>query len=125
MPRNIVGKAKINPDKLQLAKELRREMTPGEKVLWKCLRTNQFHGYHFRRQQVIDGYIVDFYCHANGLIIEVNGDVHDKQKDYDSERDRVLLAHGFHILRISENAEVTNINAVLKKINTALSSISS
>ncbi len=121
MPKNVVGKAKVRTEKLVLAKELRRDMTPGEKALWKCLKTNQFQGYHFRRQQVIDGYVVDFYCHSAGLIIEVDGLIHNEQKDYDAERDQNLLARGFHILRVSEDDVVSNIESILKQISAKLS----
>jgi very-short-patch-repair endonuclease len=50
---------KINPEKLTRARELRRNMTPGEKILWRFLRSNKFKDFHFRRQQVIDGYIAE------------------------------------------------------------------
>jgi very-short-patch-repair endonuclease len=120
MARNIVIGAKIRSEKRIRARELRRNMTPGEKVLWSHLRTNKFKGFHFRRQQIIDGYIIDFYCHAAALIIEVDGPVHDKQKDYDSERDQNLLARGFCILRISENEVMMDVDTVLQKIDVVL-----
>nr|WP_225894176.1 DUF559 domain-containing protein [Atlanticothrix silvestris] len=60
----VIGQA-INPDKMQLAREFRRQMTPAEKILWQHLRGNRLNGLHFRRQQIIDGFIVDFYCHTN------------------------------------------------------------
>ncbi|GMV34705.1 MAG: hypothetical protein AMXMBFR60_25340 [Chloroflexota bacterium] len=60
--KNIVTNQKVTAQKLQRAKELRRDMTPAEKILWEELRANKL-GVHFRRQQVIQGFIVDFYCH--------------------------------------------------------------
>ncbi len=61
------------------ARELRREMTPAEKVLWQELRGNKL-GLHFRRQQIIAGFIADFYCYAASLIIEVDaGSIVNKQ----------------------------------------------
>jgi len=74
--KNIVTEQKVSKEKLQRAKELRREMTPAEKILWEELRANKL-GVHFRRQQVIAGFIVDFYCHRAGLVVEVDGDIHD------------------------------------------------
>ena len=50
-------------------------MTPEEKILWGCLRGNKLNGLHFRRQQVIAGYIVDFYCHSVRLVIEIDGKI--------------------------------------------------
>ncbi len=67
----------------------RCEMTPAEKILWEELRANKL-GVHFRRQQVIQGFIVDFYCHQAGLVVEVDGDVHDLHKEEDG-RCRVRL----------------------------------
>lgn len=60
--KNIIPGQRATKEKLQRAKELRREMTPAEKILWEELRANKL-GVHFRRQQVIQGFIVDFYCH--------------------------------------------------------------
>jgi very-short-patch-repair endonuclease len=60
--KNILPGQRVTKEKLQRAKELRREMTPAEKILWEKLRANKL-GVHFRRQQVIAGFIVDFYCH--------------------------------------------------------------
>ena len=73
---------KVTKEKQERAKELRRNMTPAEKILWHELRANKL-GVHFRRQQIIAGFIVDFYCHKAGLVIEVDGDIHDFQKEED------------------------------------------
>jgi very-short-patch-repair endonuclease len=68
--KNIIPGQKINPEKLHRARELRHEMTPAEKMLCQALRGNKLGGLHFRRQQIIAGFIVDFYCHAAGLLID-------------------------------------------------------
>lgn len=60
--KNIIPGQKVTKEKLERAKELRREMTPAEKRLWQEVRGKKL-GVHFRRQQVIAGFIVDFYCH--------------------------------------------------------------
>lgn len=96
----IVGQA-VSTTKLQRAKELRSTMTDAERSLWERLRANQIHGLRFRRQQVLDGFIADFYCHAARLVIEIDGPVHDHQVDYDIERERVLAARGLRILRFT------------------------
>lgn len=64
-------------------------MTLAEKILWQEVRVNKL-GVHFRRQQVIQGFIVDFYCHRAGLVVEVDGDVHDLQKEEDERRESFL-----------------------------------
>src|SRR4051794_32071831 len=88
--RNIVRGQVVAEEKIERAKELRQDMTPAEKRLWDCLRKNRLDGLHFRRQQVIDGFIVDFYCHAAALVVEIDGEIHEQQAAADAERDQVL-----------------------------------
>ena len=113
---NIVIGQKVTPVKVQRAKELRRQMTQEEKILWQHLRANQLNCLHFRRQQIIDGFIADFYCHAARLVIEVDGEIHQQQAEYDAERDRVLLARGLRLLRIKNEEVRQNLNSVLMRI---------
>ena len=80
-PRGIVRGQRIEPEKLARAKALRREMTPQEATLWQRLRKNALNGLHFRRQQVVDGFILDFYCHRAALVLEVDGLSHEGQVD--------------------------------------------
>jgi very-short-patch-repair endonuclease len=119
MPRahNVIAGQRVKAEKLARAKELHRNMTPTERLLWQRLRANQLHGLRFRRQQVIDGFIVDFYCHAVGLVVELDGSIHQHQHEYDAERDRVLASRGLHIMRL-DNADV------LRDIEGALAQIS-
>jgi very-short-patch-repair endonuclease len=91
--KNIVTEQPVTKAKLERSKELRREMTPAEKLLWKEVRANKL-GVRFRRQQVIQGFIVDFYCHRAGLVVEVDGDVHDLQKEEDERREKALSLKG-------------------------------
>ena len=118
-PKNIVIGQNVTPEKASRAKELRREMTAAEQILWGSLRTNRLDGYHFRRQQVIAGFIVDFYCHAAGLAVELDGPVHDRQADYDRDRDRVLGEHGVQVLRFRNEEVMENLEAVLMTIRAA------
>lgn len=113
---NIVIGQKVSSEMRERVKELRRAMTPEEMILWKQLRTNKFNGLHFRRQQIIDGYIADFYCHACALIVEVDGGIHEAQVDYDAERDAHLAARGFRILRVTNEEINRNLSLVLRKI---------
>ncbi|MGD0950718.1 MAG: DUF559 domain-containing protein [Candidatus Binatia bacterium] len=102
--------------KVQRAKQLRRQMTEAELILWQRLRRNQLRGFHFRREQVIDGFIADFYCHAAGLVIEVDGGVHCGQAAYDEERDRVLSQRGLRVLRIGNDEVQRDLDGVLGRI---------
>lgn len=111
----IVTGQRVTKEKLQRAKELRREMTPAEKILWEELRANKL-GVHFRRQQVIQGFIVDFYCHKVGLVIEVDGDIHDLQKEEDERREKALSALGLRVVRFGNDEVVREVSAVVGKI---------
>ena len=106
----------INPKKLGKAKELRRGMTETEKILWDNLRGNQLNGLHFRRQQVIEGYITDFYCHAARLVIEVDGSIHDSQKEEDQKRELVLKSRGLKIIRFKNEEVNADLQGVLTRI---------
>ena len=114
--RTVITGQRIDPAKLEEAQRLRRDQTPAEKRLWAQLRAGRLHGFHFRRQQVIAGFIVDFYCHAAGLVVEVDGGVHEGQEAYDAERDQALAEHGLYVLRISHDAVVHHLTGVLDQI---------
>ena len=107
---------RVEPAKVEAAKRLRREMTPAERVLWQHLRANRLHGLHFRRQQAIDGFIVDFYCHSAGLVVEVDGDAHDDQALYDEERTGILATRGLRVLRVRNEDVLQDIASVLERI---------
>jgi very-short-patch-repair endonuclease len=109
----------VRADKLSFAKRLRREMTPAERILWKALRRNGIEGFHFRRQQVIEGYVVDFYCDAAKLAIELDGGVHEEQWKYDETRDRTISRMGVRVLRISNEAMFDS-EAAIEHIRQAL-----
>lgn len=66
-------------------------------------------GVHFRMQQVIQGFIVDFYCHKAALVIEVDGDVHDLQQEEDARREEVLSALGLRMVRCWTDEVVRNV----------------
>jgi len=70
--KNIIPGQRVTKEKQQRARELRCEMTPAEKLLWQEVRAKKL-GVRFRRQQVIAGFIVDFYCHKSALVVEVDG----------------------------------------------------
>ena len=74
----------------QRARQLRKAMTDAELALWARLRKRQVHGHKFRRQRPLGGYIVDFVCLDEKLVVEVDGGQHDEQRDEDSQRTRCL-----------------------------------
>lgn len=99
-PRNIVRGQKVKPVLVTRAKELRSTMTPAEKILWHALRKNRIERFHFRRQQIIDGSIADFYCHAAALVLELDGKIHEYQRERDQARDAIIRERGIQVLRI-------------------------
>jgi very-short-patch-repair endonuclease len=113
--KNIIPGQSVTKEKLQRAKELRRDMTPAEKILWQELRANKL-GVHFRRQQVIAGFIVDFYCHKAGLVIELDGDIHDLQQEEDARREKVLSEMGLRIVRFRNDEVMKNLSAVVGNV---------
>jgi very-short-patch-repair endonuclease len=117
--KNIVIGQKVSRELQERAKELRKNMTPAEKILWEKLRHNQLNGLQFRRQQIINPYIVDFYCHSKALVVEVDGDIHDLQQAYDAERSSYLTACGFRMLRVTNDEVKENLLVVLQKISEA------
>lgn len=119
MPKHIVIGQKVAPVKRQRAKELRGSLTQAEKILWQSLRTNKLDGFHFRRQQIIDGFIVDFYCDEASLVIELDGGIHDQQVEYDAERDAVLSARDLKVLRFKNEEIEQNLPQVLNQIREA------
>ncbi len=106
------------------ARQLRRNMTPEEKLLWKNLRARRLNGAKFLRQHPIIYqlhnnrpyyFIADFYCAQKKLVVELDGKIHDFQKEYDQHRDEILKSLGLNVLRI-KNAELRDVEAVLKRI---------
>ena len=98
------------------ARELRRDMTPAERVLWGRLRNRQLEGLKFRRQHPLGRFIVDFCCAQHRLIVEVDGGVHRNQREYDEARTQVLQAYGYRVLRFSNEAVLGDVDAVLEVI---------
>jgi len=94
--------------KFALAAKLRRTAPPIERHAWSLLRNRGILGLKFRRQHVVRGFIVDFYCAAERLVLELEGGAHDgpDQRAYDAARADVLEAAGFRVVRV-RNAHVT------------------
>ncbi|MEZ4660769.1 MAG: DUF559 domain-containing protein [Caldilineaceae bacterium] len=114
--KRVVRGQPVSQAKHEQARQLRQRMTPAERILWQALRKSQLDGYHFRRQQVIAGFIVDFYCHAVRLVIELDGAIHAQRSGHDAARDRILTQHGFHILRMNNATILENLPVALNQI---------
>ena len=106
-----------------LSRKNRVSMTLQEEMLWERISNKKFKGLKFRRQFPIGRYIVDFYNHLNKLIVEIDGSIHNSQKEYDKNRDKYLESSGYTILRISNNEIETNIDGVVAKISSNIKSL--
>ena len=102
------------------ARELRKNLTEAEHMLWRNLRLRQLGGCKFRRQQPVGKYIVEFVCFEKRLIVEVDGGQHSKNINYDSERDAWLEMQGFSVLRFWDNQVLKEMGAVEEVIMGAL-----
>jgi very-short-patch-repair endonuclease len=120
VPRHVIRGQPIDASKKDMARRLRSSMTPAERHLWSYLRADRFEGRQFRRQQVVNGYIADFYCHSAGLIIELDGGIHDSQREYDEERQQALELYDFHVIRFTNDQVMNNLPTMLATISATI-----
>jgi very-short-patch-repair endonuclease len=115
----------INPTHISRARELRKNQTDAEKTLWFFLRNRRFHNLKFLRQHPIiyqvtqkgpDYYIPDFYCAEKKVVLELDGKIHDFQKEEDEFRDSILKNLGLRILRIKNEEVEKDVTIVLNKL---------
>jgi len=116
----VVKLQKVNKSKVRRSRELRQNMTEAEKVLWKHLRNRNLCGLKFRRQQIIDGFIADFFCEKLKLCVEIDGPVHDEsaQKETDMHRTSVFKDRGIQVLRLKNEQVLNDMQYALHKIIT-------
>lgn len=98
------------------ARDLRKQPTKAEAWLWKAIKNRALGGYKFRRQQPIEGYIVDFVCLDLMLVVEIDGDIHKSQRDYDAVREKDLTTMGFKVIRFHNEEVLTNVDSVKEAI---------
>ncbi|OWK38161.1 endonuclease domain-containing protein [Fimbriiglobus ruber] len=115
-PRHIVAGQFVREEKVAFSRQLRRDRTPAERLLWSHLRGRRLGGFRFRRQQIIEGYIADFYCAETGLVIELDGPIHEQQAEADGHRDAVLANHKLTILRVKNERVLNDVAGVLAEI---------
>ena len=107
-----------HPDLKALRRFLRKNCTPAEAALWELLKQRKLKGRKFRRQHSAGPYILDFYCPAERLAVEVDGAIHDnlQQAAHDAERTGFLKEAGIRVLRISNREVLTAPDEVLAYI---------
>lgn len=111
------------------ARYLRKNQTPEESIIWQLLRNRQLDGFKFLRQHPIKVwetsgrfhfFYADFYCAEKKLVIEIDGLIHEKQKEYDASRDYIMNELGLKVLRIRNDEVNHDKNETLQKIRHAL-----
>ena len=109
---------KIDPQLLEFAKSMRHTATDAEHLMWQILRAKRFMNLKFRRQHVIKPYIVDFYCHEIGLVIELDGSQHgtDDAIEYDTERTTFLEALDLAVVKYWNHDVLRRTNVVLEDL---------
>ncbi len=111
---------KYRENKLAFARTLRKNMTEAEQWLWEALRKKRLAGTKFRRQVPLGAFIADFLSYGVRLVIEVDGPVHDRQIDYDRERDLCWQDMGFDVLRFTNDQVLKDLPIVLETIERAV-----
>lgn len=104
------------PEIEEAARRLRKNLTPAEACLWSALRNKQLEGLRFRCQHPVSNFILDFYCAACKLVVEVDGEIHDRQIDYDRERTSTLAEYGYRVLRFNNEQVIDDLSSVLAEI---------
>jgi very-short-patch-repair endonuclease len=94
------------------ARKLRRNETEAEGALWRILRGQQFHGFKFRRQRPLAGYVLDFFCEELRLCVEVDGGQHGERAAEDAARTAALAALGVEVVRYWNNEVLSNLEGV-------------
>ena len=107
----------------EFRRELRKNQTYAEQKLWSALRNRRLEGRKFRRQHSIGKYTVDFFCHEEKLVIEIDGDSHNNigSMQYDIDRDDFLTERGNKILRFTNDEIYYHFEEVLNEIKNELS----
>ena len=98
------------------AKELRKQATPAEKIMWEHLRDRRLHGLKFRRQHPLGTFIVDFYCPDHRLVVEIDGEIHRYQETDDQVRTDQLEEKGYKVIRFWNFEVEQNLDTVLDTI---------
>ena len=106
----------MTPNFTKLARDLRKNATQAEAMLWSGLRARQMEGVKFRRQQPLENFIVDFVSLEKRIVIELDGEQHAEDKDKDKERDICLKNNSFAVLRFWNSEVFENLEGVLETI---------
>ena len=114
--RNFVLNLPNNPTLKSRANALRKAGNFSEVVFWKEVRNKSFWNIDFDRQRIIGNYIVDFYVKTLGLVVEIDGEIHNFQEEYDEKREMYLKDLGLKVFRISTTKMLFDTENVMKDL---------
>jgi very-short-patch-repair endonuclease len=117
-PGGVMKYLRNDPALKERRRELRRHQTDAERAFWACVRNRQFLGMRFFRQYSVGSYILDFYCPAIMLAVELDGSQHNQPegREYDAARSEYLHAHGIEVIRFWNNEILHEIEGVLARL---------
>ena len=117
----VVRNQKVNSQKVEIAREFRKKSTPSEELVWSIIRNRKILGLKWRRQQIIDGFITDFFCAEFNIALEIDGEIHDNAdvQETDLIREQVFAQKGIRTIRI--NNQECNVNHITKAITDTIS----
>ena len=107
---------RIRPSQTTRVRRLRRESTVPERLLWSRLRARGLGQVKFRRQHPVGPYVVDFYCAAASLVVEIDGVSHEEQEAYDEKRTAYLVSRGLRVVRFTNDEVLADADAVARTI---------
>ena len=119
----VIRNQRINPKKLELARHFRKNPTASEDAVWQMLRNRQIKNLKWRRQQVLYGFIADFYCAELNVVLEIDGSIHENEevKEYDAFRTSVFESRGIRIFRLkNEDCDKQHLTELIENIITSL-----
>jgi very-short-patch-repair endonuclease len=108
--------------KRDFARQLRKSQTEAERKVWDLLKNRKLLGLKFRRQHVIEGFVVDFYCLERKLAIEIDGGIHDRRRDYDELRQQEIESKSNTVIRVRNEELKDNCVVLIQRIKEAISS---
>ena len=110
---------------IQYSRELRKSMTPAERMFWQEVKNKKLNGYKFLRQHPLfykfwgkkKFFIADFYCRELKLIVEIDGGIHESQKDYDQQRSEILEQDkNLRIIRFKNEEVFKDLPGVINRV---------
>jgi very-short-patch-repair endonuclease len=115
-------KMHVNRNLREYSRDLRKNMTHAERLLWGTVRKQQILGCQFYRQRIVGNYIVDFFCPKARLVVEVDGSQHGTYEGLEKDRirDQYMKDHGLQVVRVNDVDVLTNIGGVVDAIMRAM-----